>query len=148
MVFYFVSNTCMSWFNYYSVPWLNGNLALAEKCSGPWRFRLRQVLLYNFCHSSDFPTQCVFHYAQMSRMKLLWNGGGGSCYMELTSSSWKMSSYMIWLTCGMNHTEMFVSAVTYLLVYGSYLVRIPTEASAITWFFSVFTGSSMQIKHN
>jgi len=30
-----------------SVPWLNGNLALAEKCSGPLRFRLRQVLLYN-----------------------------------------------------------------------------------------------------
>jgi len=29
-----------------SVPWLNGNLALAEKCSGPLRFRLRQVLLY------------------------------------------------------------------------------------------------------
>ena len=30
-----------------SVPWLNGNLALAEKCSGPLRFRLRQVLLYD-----------------------------------------------------------------------------------------------------
>ena len=30
-----------------SVAWLNGNLALAEKCSGPLRFRLRQVLLYN-----------------------------------------------------------------------------------------------------
>ena len=29
-----------------SVPWLNGNLALAEKCSGPLRFRLRQGLLY------------------------------------------------------------------------------------------------------
>jgi hypothetical protein len=29
-----------------SVPWLNGNLALAEKCSGTLRFRLRQVLLY------------------------------------------------------------------------------------------------------
>jgi len=29
-----------------SVPRLNGNLALAEKCSGPLRFRLRQVLLY------------------------------------------------------------------------------------------------------
>jgi len=29
-----------------TVPWLNGNLALAEKCSGPLRFRLRQVLLY------------------------------------------------------------------------------------------------------
>jgi hypothetical protein len=28
-----------------SVPSLNGNLALAEKCSGPLRFRLRQVLL-------------------------------------------------------------------------------------------------------
>jgi len=39
----------MSWFNFFtvcSVPWLNGNLALAEKCSGPLRFRLRQVLLY------------------------------------------------------------------------------------------------------
>ena len=31
-----------------SVPWLNGNLALAEKCSGPLRFRLRQVLLYKY----------------------------------------------------------------------------------------------------
>ena len=30
-----------------SVPWLNGNLALAEKRYGPLRFRLRQVLLYN-----------------------------------------------------------------------------------------------------
>jgi hypothetical protein len=29
----------------------------------------------------------VFHYAEMSRMKLLWNGGGGLYYMELTSSS-------------------------------------------------------------
>ena len=38
----------MSWVNFYtgSVPWLNGNLALAEKFSGPLRFRLRQVLLY------------------------------------------------------------------------------------------------------
>ena len=36
-------------FNFYgvcSVPWWNRNLALAEKCSGPLRFRLRQVLLY------------------------------------------------------------------------------------------------------
>jgi hypothetical protein len=46
MVFYFVSNTCMSLFNYYSIPRLNGNLASAEKCSGLLRFRLRQVLLY------------------------------------------------------------------------------------------------------
>ena len=44
MVFYFVSNTCMSWFNFLSVVY--GNLALTEKCSGPLRFRLRQVLLY------------------------------------------------------------------------------------------------------
>jgi len=29
-----------------SVPWLNVNLALAEKYYGPLRFRLRQVLLY------------------------------------------------------------------------------------------------------
>ena len=35
-----------------SVPWLNGNLALAEKCSGPLRFRLRQVLLYMGLRSS------------------------------------------------------------------------------------------------
>jgi hypothetical protein len=32
--------------DYHSIPWLNGNLASAEKCSGPLRFRLRQVLLY------------------------------------------------------------------------------------------------------
>jgi len=38
-----------------SVPWLNGNLALAEKSSGPLRLRLRQVLLYN--HFA-FPEQC------------------------------------------------------------------------------------------
>jgi len=61
MVFCFVSNTCMSWVNFYtgSVPWLNGNLALAEKCSGPLRFRLRQVLLYytiNFIFASKKPT--------------------------------------------------------------------------------------------
>jgi hypothetical protein len=31
--------------DYHSIPWLNGNLASAEKCSGPLRFRLRQVLL-------------------------------------------------------------------------------------------------------
>jgi hypothetical protein len=31
MLFYFVSNTCMSWFDYYSIPCLNGNLASAEK---------------------------------------------------------------------------------------------------------------------
>jgi len=37
-----------------SVPWLNGNLALAEKCSGPLRFCLRQVLLYlNLFSSSE-----------------------------------------------------------------------------------------------
>jgi hypothetical protein len=46
MVFYFVWNMCMSWFNYHSIPWVNGNLASAEKRSGPLRFRLRQVLLY------------------------------------------------------------------------------------------------------
>jgi hypothetical protein len=36
----------LDWLNYYSIPWLNGNLASAEKFSGPLRFRLRQVLLY------------------------------------------------------------------------------------------------------
>jgi hypothetical protein len=29
--------------DYHSIPWSNGNLASAEKCSGPLRFRLRQV---------------------------------------------------------------------------------------------------------
>jgi hypothetical protein len=33
--------------DYHSIPSLNGNLASAENCSGPLRFRLRQVLLYN-----------------------------------------------------------------------------------------------------
>jgi hypothetical protein len=32
--------------DYHSIPWLNRKLASAEKCSGPLRFRLRQVLLY------------------------------------------------------------------------------------------------------
>jgi hypothetical protein len=32
--------------DYHSIPWLNGNLASAEKYSGHLRFRLRQVLLY------------------------------------------------------------------------------------------------------
>jgi hypothetical protein len=36
----------------HSIPWLNGNLASAEKCSGPLRFRLRQVLLYLFNSAS------------------------------------------------------------------------------------------------
>jgi hypothetical protein len=36
----------LDWLNYYSIPWLNGNLASAEKFSGPLRFRLIQVLLY------------------------------------------------------------------------------------------------------
>jgi hypothetical protein len=31
--------------DYHSIPWLNGNMASAEKCSGPLRFR-RQILLY------------------------------------------------------------------------------------------------------
>jgi len=49
----------------YSVPWLNGNLALAEKCSGPLRFRLRQVLLYIQIgyrnNSVIYPcTHCIF----------------------------------------------------------------------------------------
>ena len=54
-----------------SVPWLNGNLALAEKCSGPLRFRLRQVLLYKastvwyFVTEMEYVllrgTNCVFH---------------------------------------------------------------------------------------
>jgi hypothetical protein len=35
--------------DYHSVPRLNGNLASAEKFSGPLRFRLRQVLLYKLC---------------------------------------------------------------------------------------------------
>jgi hypothetical protein len=34
--------------DYHSIPWLNGNLASAEKRSGPLRFRLRQFLLYSF----------------------------------------------------------------------------------------------------
>jgi len=37
-----------------SVPWLTGNLALAEKYSGPLRFRLRQVLLYNFSSKMEY----------------------------------------------------------------------------------------------
>jgi hypothetical protein len=32
--------------DYHSIPWLNGNLASAEKCSVPLRFRLRQFF---FC---------------------------------------------------------------------------------------------------
>jgi hypothetical protein len=51
MLFCLVSNTFMSWLNYYSIPWLNGNLASAEKFSGPLRFRLRQLLLYIASHS-------------------------------------------------------------------------------------------------
>ena len=44
-----------------SVPWLNGNLALAEKCSGPLRFRLRQVLLYyNFQENFDLELGIYF----------------------------------------------------------------------------------------
>jgi hypothetical protein len=38
----------LDWLNYYSIPWLNGNLVSAEKFSGPLRFRLRRVLLYLF----------------------------------------------------------------------------------------------------
>jgi hypothetical protein len=47
MVFHFVSNMCMSWFNYHSIPWLNANLAPVENCSGPLRFRLRLALLHS-----------------------------------------------------------------------------------------------------
>jgi len=44
-----------------SVPWLNGNLALAEKCSGPLRFRLRQVLLYLDKLQTCDPPSLLFH---------------------------------------------------------------------------------------
>jgi hypothetical protein len=55
MVFYFASNMCMSGFNYYIIPWLNENLASAEKYSGPLRFRWGQVLLYyRFTYASGF----------------------------------------------------------------------------------------------
>ena len=46
-----------------SVPWLNGNLALAEKCSGPLRFRLRQVLLYQICTVFQCMVSSVLHEA-------------------------------------------------------------------------------------
>jgi hypothetical protein len=39
--------------DYHSIPWLNGNLASAEKCSRPLRFRSRQVLLYLSSVSGD-----------------------------------------------------------------------------------------------
>ena len=47
----------MSWVDFYtvcSVPWLNGNLALVEKCFGPLRFRLSQVSLYLFFRNHTF----------------------------------------------------------------------------------------------
>jgi hypothetical protein len=47
--------------DYHNIPWLNGNVASAEKCSGPLSFRLRQVLLYLFCcmYSSWCRLGCV-----------------------------------------------------------------------------------------
>jgi hypothetical protein len=48
--------------DYHSIPWLNGNLASAEKCSGPLRFRLRQVLLYilvRICTYIFFNFDCI-----------------------------------------------------------------------------------------
>jgi hypothetical protein len=46
---------------YHSIPWLNGNLASAEKCSGPLRFRLKQVLLYS-------PRDSLFKHLQSIRV--------------------------------------------------------------------------------
>jgi hypothetical protein len=39
--------------DYHSIPWLNVSLASAEKCSGPLRFRLRQVSLYLLLHANS-----------------------------------------------------------------------------------------------
>jgi hypothetical protein len=48
--------------DYHSIPWLNGNLASEEKCSGPLRFRLRQVLLHLVRSISvRYPVSCCFH---------------------------------------------------------------------------------------
>ena len=58
-----------------SVPWLNGNLTLAEKCSGPLRFRLRQVLLY-YLHLAA----TVFFFWEDDRT---WNG-----YISALGTSW------------------------------------------------------------
>jgi hypothetical protein len=49
--------------DYHSIPWSNRNLASAEKCYGPFRFRLRQVLLTKiYSHigscSKSFQTLC------------------------------------------------------------------------------------------
>jgi hypothetical protein len=46
--FFFLNWHILRSHDYDSIPWINGNLASAEKCSGPLRFRLRQVLLYRY----------------------------------------------------------------------------------------------------
>jgi hypothetical protein len=43
--------------DYHSIPQLNGNVVSPERCSGPLRFRLRQVLLY-FSKKGNVPTWC------------------------------------------------------------------------------------------
>jgi hypothetical protein len=43
---FFVNGNIFRSRDYHNIPWLNGNLASAEKCSGPLGFRLRQVLVY------------------------------------------------------------------------------------------------------
>jgi len=75
-----------------SVPWLNGNLALAEKCSGPLRFRLRQVLLYKgaYCCSLNcepvWASICVLRVENSVEMKQ--QTARVRCYTELRLS-WK-----------------------------------------------------------
>jgi hypothetical protein len=45
----------------HSISWLNGNLASAENCSGPLRFRLRQVLLYYEADTKVYISMCLHH---------------------------------------------------------------------------------------
>jgi hypothetical protein len=91
MVFYFVSNTCMPWFNFYmECTLINGNLALAEKCSGPLRFRLRQVLLYN--ESPSWEADKLL--ANQEILHILWNLQVCYCAHNTQSPSWPLNQYM------------------------------------------------------
>jgi hypothetical protein len=74
MVFYFVSNMCMSWFNYHSIPWINGNLASAEKCSGSLRSCVKTgftvwLLGVSNCKQRSHVTASILHVTQSDAPK-------------------------------------------------------------------------------
>jgi len=137
--------TCLNLMFICSVTWLNGNLALAEKCSGPLRFRLRQVLLYIYIpdgvigifHQHNPSGRIVAlgstqHVKEIGTRNISWGSKGGRC-VRLTTLSLLCADCLeiLWSSTSWNPQGLSRTVMDSLQLPNTYVPNFWAQLSAI-----------------